>query len=61
MTREAASGSTETLAQLKDGDAFGGMLSEGVCAGVEADTDGLLMRLSKDDFEELLKHPCCTR
>ncbi len=60
VTREAASGSTVTLAQLKDGDAFGeeALLSEGKRnANVEADTDGLLMRLSKDDFEELLKAP----
>ncbi len=60
VTREAASGSNVTLAQLKDGDAFGeeALLSEGKRnATITAETDGLLMRLSKDDFEELLKVP----
>jgi len=60
VTREAASGSSVTLAQLKDGDAFGeeALLSEGKRnATITADTDGLLMRLSQDDFEELLKNP----
>jgi CRP-like cAMP-binding protein len=60
VTREAASGSSVTLAQLNNGDAFGeeALLSEGKRnATITADTDGLLMRLSKDDFEELLKDP----
>ncbi|MEM7404973.1 MAG: cyclic nucleotide-binding domain-containing protein [Pseudomonadota bacterium] len=60
VTREAASGSVVTLAELKDGDAFGeeALLSEGRRnANVAAETDGLLMRLSKSDFEELLKDP----
>ena len=60
VTRKAASGSVVTLAQLKDGNAFGeeALLSEGRRnANVAADTDGLLMRLSKSDFEELLKDP----
>ena len=60
VTRQAASGSVVTLAHLKDGDAFGeeALLSEGRRnANVAAETDGLLMRLSKSDFEELLKDP----
>ncbi|MBT6275773.1 MAG: cyclic nucleotide-binding domain-containing protein [Chromatiales bacterium] len=60
VTRQAASGSVVTLALLKDGDAFGeeALLSEGKRnANIVAETDGLLMRLSKTDFEELLKAP----
>jgi CRP-like cAMP-binding protein len=60
VTRQAASGSVVTLAQLKDGDAFGeeSLLSEGKRnASIIAETDCQLMRLSKTDFEELLKAP----
>ncbi|MDX1433721.1 MAG: rhodanese-like domain-containing protein, partial [Gammaproteobacteria bacterium] len=54
------SGQSVTLAQLGDGDAFGeeALLSEGKRnATVTMETDGLLMRLSKDDFNALLKEP----
>lgn len=60
VTRESASGSSVTLAMLGDGDAFGeeALLSDAKRnATVTADSDGLLMRLSKDDFNELLKAP----
>ena len=49
-----------TLATLKDGDAFGeeALLSSAKRnATVTAETDALLMRLSQDDFNELLKAP----
>lgn len=48
------------LAQLKDGNAFGeeALLSEGGRnANVTPNTDGLMMHLSKSDFEGLLKGP----
>ena len=60
VTREAASGSVVTLAHLSDGDAFGeeALLSNAKRnATITMETDGLLMRLSKADFEELLKAP----
>ena len=60
VTRAAASGATVTLATLSDGDAFGeeALISSAKRnATVTAITDGLLMRLSKDDFDELLKEP----
>jgi CRP-like cAMP-binding protein len=60
VTRKSATGATVVLAELKDGDAFGeeALLSESKRnATVTMTTDGLLMRLSKDDFEELLKAP----
>jgi len=60
VTRESKTGSTVTLAHLSDGDAFGeeALLSEGKRnATVTMETDGLLMRLAKADFEELLKAP----
>ena len=60
VTRESASGSSVTLARLSDGDAFGeeALLSEAKRnATISMETDGLLMRLSKSDFEELLKAP----
>ncbi|NIV75676.1 MAG: cyclic nucleotide-binding domain-containing protein [Gammaproteobacteria bacterium] len=60
VTRESATGSTVTLAHLSDGDVFGeeALLSGGKRnATVTMETDGLLMQLSKDDFEELLKAP----
>ncbi len=60
VTRKSASGSSVTLAHLSDGDAFGeeALLSEAKRnATITMETDGLLMRLSKKDFEELLKAP----
>ncbi len=60
VTRESASGSNVTLARLGDGDAFGeeALLSEAKRnATITMESDGLLMRLSKEDFEELLKAP----
>ena len=48
------------MARLSDGDAFGeeALLSEAKRnATISMETDGLLMRLSKSDFEELLKAP----
>ena len=60
VTRQSASGSNVTLAELSDGDAFGeeALLSESKRnATITMVTDGLLMRLSKSDFEELLKAP----
>ena len=60
VMRMSASGSKVTLAQLGDGDAFGeeALLSEGKRnATVVMETDGLLMRLSKEDFNHLLKEP----
>jgi CRP-like cAMP-binding protein len=60
VTRASASGSRVTLAQLGDGDAFGeeALLSDGKRnATVVMESDGLLMRLSKTDFNELLKEP----
>jgi len=60
VTRRSSSGSVVTLAELKDGDAFGeeALLSDAKRnATVTALSDGLLMRLSKRDFEELLKAP----
>jgi CRP-like cAMP-binding protein len=60
VTRSSKSGSELTLATLKDGDAFGeeALLSEAKRnATVTMDTDGTLMRLSKEDFNALLKEP----
>ena len=60
VTRASKSGSELTLATLKDGDAFGeeALLSEAKRnATVSMETDGVLMRLSKDDFNALLKEP----
>jgi len=60
VTRRSASGANVVLAHLSDGDAFGeeALLSDSKRnATVKMDTDGLLMRLSKEDFEELLKAP----
>ncbi len=60
VTRASASGLRVTLAKLGDGDAFGeeALLSGGKRnAAVIMETDGLLMRLSKDDFNQLLKEP----
>ena len=63
VTRESTNGASVTLAQLSDGDAFGeeALLSASKRnATIIMETDGLLMRLSKDDFEELLKAPMLT-
>ncbi len=60
VTRESANGASVTLAQLSDGDAFGEealISSNKRNASITMETDGLLMRLSKSDFEELLKAP----
>ncbi|MCP5153668.1 MAG: cyclic nucleotide-binding domain-containing protein [Ectothiorhodospiraceae bacterium] len=60
VTRESSSGSSVTLATLADGDAFGeeALISDAKRnATITADSDGLLMRLSKEDFNELLKAP----
>jgi len=60
VTRTAASGAMVTLAELNGGDAFGeeALLSDAKRnATVTMLSDGLLMRLSKQDFEELLKAP----
>lgn len=60
VTRQSANGASVTLAQLADGDAFGeeALLSASKRnATITMETDGLLMRLAKEDFEELLKAP----
>ena len=60
VTRSSRAGSELTLATLSAGDAFGeeALLSETKRnADVIMLTDGILMRLSKRDFNELLKEP----
>lgn len=60
VTRSSKTGTELTLATLSDGDAFGeeALLSESKRnANVIAVTDGVLMRLSKEDFNALLKEP----
>ncbi len=60
VTRTAKTGSELVLATLGDGDAFGeeALLSEAKRnANITMTTDGVLMRLSKHDFNELLKEP----
>jgi len=60
VTRAAASGASVTLAKLSDGDAIGeeALVSQAKRnATITMETDGLLMRLSQSDFEELLKAP----
>jgi len=60
VTRQSKTGSELTLAQLSDGDAFGeeALLSEAKRnATITMTTDGMLMRLSKEDFNALLKEP----
>jgi CRP-like cAMP-binding protein len=60
VTRASRLGAVLTLAQLGDGDAFGeeALLSEAQRnATITMDTDGVLMRLSKADFNALLKEP----
>ncbi|MEJ2760669.1 MAG: cyclic nucleotide-binding domain-containing protein [Gammaproteobacteria bacterium] len=60
VTRNSKSNTQLTLATLGDGDAFGeeALLSEAKRnANITMMTDGVLMRLSKEDFNELLKEP----
>ena len=60
VTRPSKTGSELVLANLGDGDAFGeeALLSEAKRnANIIMTTDGMLMRLSKEDFNELLKEP----
>ena len=60
VTRNSKTGTELTLATLSDGASFGeeALLSEGKRnANVTMITDGSLMRLSKEDFNELLKEP----
>ena len=55
-----ASGSSVTLATLDDGDAFGeeALLSDAKRnASITMTSDGELVRLTKDDFIELIKKP----
>ena len=63
VTRTSKTGSELTLATIKDGDAFGeeALLSDARRnANIVAVTDGTLMRLAKEDFNELLKEPMLT-
>ena len=60
VTRTSRTNTQLTLATLKDGDAFGeeALLSDAKRnANVVMETDGSLMRLSKADFNSLLKEP----
>ena len=60
VTRQSRTGQEITLAELGDGDAFGeeALLSDAKRnATITMLTDGILMRLSKADFDELLKAP----
>lgn len=63
VTRKSKTGSEIPLAELTDGAAFGeeALLSEAKRnASITMTTDGMLMRLSKQDFNELLKEPMLT-
>ena len=63
VTRASKTGSELTLATLGDGDAFGeeALLTDSKRnANIVMVTDGILMRLSKEDFNELLKEPNLT-
>ncbi|MFO1436561.1 MAG: cyclic nucleotide-binding domain-containing protein [Gammaproteobacteria bacterium] len=63
VTRPSKAGTELVLAQLNDGDAFGeeALLSEAKRnATVVMTSDGVLMRLSKADFNSLLKEPMLT-
>ena len=63
VTRTSKTGSELTLATLKAGAAFGeeALLSDAKRnANIVMATDGMLMRLSKEDFNELLKEPMLT-
>lgn len=60
VTRASKTNTELTLATLNDGDAFGeeALLSEAKRnANIIMVTDGVLMRLSKEDFNALLKEP----
>lgn len=60
VTRTSKANTQLTLATLKEGDAFGeeALLSDAKRnANIVMETDGSLMRLSKDDFNSLLKEP----
>lgn len=60
VTRASKTGTELTLATLGDGDAFGeeALLTEAKRnANIVMVTDGVLMRLSKADFNELLREP----
>lgn len=60
VTRTSKTNTELTLATLGNGDAFGeeALLSEAKRnANIVMVTDGVLMRLSKEDFNELLKEP----
>ncbi len=60
VTRPSKTGAELVLASFGDGDAFGeeALLSEAKRnANIIMTTDGTLMRLSKEDFNELLKEP----
>jgi len=60
VTRAGKAGPDLTLATLGDGDAFGeeALLSEAKRnANIVGASDGVLMRLSKEDFNALLKEP----
>ncbi len=60
VTRSSKTGTELTLATLGGGDAFGeeALLSEAKRnANIIMTTDGSLMKLSKEDFNELLKEP----
>ena len=60
VTRQSRTGQEITLAELGDGDAFGeeALLSDAKRnATITMLTEGILMRLSKADFDELLKAP----
>ncbi len=63
VTRTSKTGSELTLATLKGGAAFGeeALLSDAKRnANIVMASDGMLMRLSKEDFNELLKEPMLT-
>ncbi len=58
VSRRTAPGQVEILAPLAEGDGFGeaALLSgEARNASVVADTDGVLLRLARDDFDALVK------
>jgi len=60
VTRSASSGADVVLASLSEGEAFGeeALLAETQRnATVVMETDGVLMRLSKEDFDLLLREP----
>lgn len=63
VTRSSKTGAELTLAKLANGDAFGeeALLSDTKRnANVKMTKDGVLMRLSRKDFDDLLKEPMLT-